>query len=467
MKVRRSSTVLKSDQSRVLLQYFGVGNDRRILNVISRIEKLSDQEAASLVSEIRSGFSKRHTNFENRVAANCSMMKHHISTKIKLSADKIFLLGAYFSKEYSIEAAALFNASIVPDPVSGSDGKFVMSLRSTGEGHISSIEFREGKIDSDGNVSLSETSRFVSTGKISAPDKWKKKDVIAISKYCHGVTENDFDGVHDEFTLEEFKQIFKLSLPTKMDLVSSYLESFYTIEFSGNEPLSERILFPYSSSESAGMEDVRWVRFVNDDKSVVYYGTYTAYNGKTFRSQLIETKDFKKFAVSPMYGEMIKDKGMAIFPRKVNGKYVITSRLDGENLYIMESDDIRVWEKAKKIYEPELFWEFVQLGNCGSPIETKEGWLLITHSVGAFRKYVISVYLLELNDPSKIIGRLNNPLISPNEDEREGYVPNVVYSCGSMVHNGNLVIPYAMSDSRTSFATVSVDELLQQLKSEK
>lgn len=467
MKVRRSSTVLKSDHSRVLLQYFGVGNEKRIQNVISRINKLSDQEAASLASEIRSGFSNRHRDFEQRVEANYIEMKHHVSAEIKLSANKIFLMGAYFSKEYSIEAAALFNASIVPDPVSGNEGKFIMSLRSTGEGHISSIEFREGKIDQDGNVSLQETSRFVSTGKISKPNKWKKKEVLEISKYCNGVTENDFDGVPDEFTVDEFKQIFKLSLPTKMDLVSSYLESFYTVEFSGNEPLSERILFPNSSSESAGMEDVRWVRFVNDDKSVVYYGTYTAYNGKTFRSQLIETKDFKKFSISPMYGEMIKDKGMAIFPRKVNGKYLITSRLDGENLYIMESDNIRVWENAKKIYEPELFWEFVQLGNCGSPIETKEGWVLITHSVGTFRKYVISIYLLDLNDPSKIIGRLNEPLISPNEDEREGYVPNVVYSCGSMLHNGTLVIPYAMSDSRTSFATVSIEELLHQLKSKK
>lgn len=465
MIVRHSSSFLTADPKKVILQFFNVGNEKRTMNVIERILKLSEEEVEKLSEEINTEFENRHLNFQNQVISNYEKIKSKIPVGLKLSDQRKFVLGSYFSKEYSVESAALFNPSIVPFPGKEKEGKFILSLRSTGEGHMSSIEFRSGTISGNEEILVDSTSRFLTTGKRIVPNRWKKSEIKNISQHCGQFSEKEFSGIPEEVTIEELKNILKSRITPSWELVTSYLESYYTVEFSGNEEIDERILFPFSSSESVGMEDVRWVRFENEDHSIIYYGTYTAYNGKTFRVQLISTADFKKFEVSPLFGDAVKDKGMAIFPRKINGKYVITSRLDGENLYVMESDDLHVWNHAKMIYEPELPWEFVQLGNCGSPIETKDGWLLITHSVGAFRKYVISAYLLDLNDPSKIIGRLPEPLISPNENEREGYVPNVVYSCGCMNHNGNLIIPYAMSDSKTSFATVSINSILKKIKS--
>ncbi|KAB2842731.1 MAG: glycosidase, partial [Melioribacteraceae bacterium] len=238
--------------------------------------------------------------------------------------------------------------------------------------------------------------------------------------------------------------------------------SNYKCTFDDFSSLSERVLFPNSPSESMGLEDARFVKFIDNGKSK-YYGTYTAYNGKTFRTQIIETYDFKKFEIGTLHGSMVQDKGMALFPRKINEKYFITSRQDGENLFLMQSDNLYYWNKSDLLLEPDKSWAFVQLGNCGSPIETEKGWLLITHAVGPFRKYVISTLLLDIDNPSKIIGSLNKPLIEPNEIEREGYVPNVVYSCGSLIHNKTLIIPYAMSDSSCGFAKIKVDELLSNL----
>ena len=227
--------------------------------------------------------------------------------------------------------------------------------------------------------------------------------------------------------------------------------------------LSERVLFPISKSECAGMEDARFVKFV-DKNGFKYYGTYTAYNGRLFRTQLIETTDFCRFEIGNLYGNSIQDKGMALFPRKIKNKYLMTSRQDGENMFIMSSSDIYHWTGAKVMKMPELPWEYIQIGNCGSPVETEKGWLLITHAVGPMRKYVISAMLLDLDDPSKVIGSLKEPLIQPNEIEREGYVPNVVYSCGSVAHKENLIIPYAFSDSACGYARVKISDLLKKLK---
>lgn len=435
MRVKKQNITLKADPKKVVIQFLHMKNQRTI-SLLKRLLPLGNEEVDSKFSEILTEFSSRHKYFERDIYKNFDKIKRFIPETGSLTERKKLLIGAYFSKEYSIESAALFNPSIIPHPdqngTENGELKFIMSLRATGEGHISSIEFREGFITRNGDVRLSPDTRHKVLPEVDK-DLYKgikKKKIKNIS----------------------FIQS-KLNIPANSD---------YRCRFDEQSSINERILFPVSKSERMGMEDARFVRFV-DESGVKYYATYTAYDGRKFRSQILETTDFQTFDVGRLHGKMIKDKGKAIFPKKINGKYFITSRQDGENLYMMESDNLYNWNKAEKILSPSEWWDFVQLGNCGSPIETEKGWLLITHAVGPFRKYVMSAILLDLDNPYKVIGKLNEPLIEPIEDEREGYVPNVVYSCGSLVHNGNLIIPYAMSDSACGFAKIELNQLLQKL----
>lgn len=435
MKVERLNTKFSADPKKIILQFFQM-NDKRTVNIINRVLSLDEQTVIKNLENVYLEFSKRHKNFEESIIEHFENVKHFITESGKLSKERKLLIGSYFSKEYSIESAALFNPSIVPHPDQSETGegelKFIMSLRATGEGHISSIEFREGIISGEGDINIINNSQF---SVLPKKEIFSEKEILNKKLPFTGGKEHD-----------------------KIDI----LNSNYRSEFDDFSLLSERVLFPNSPSESMGLEDARFVKFLNNGESK-YYGTYTAYNGKTFRTQIIETYDFKNFEIGTLHGLMVQDKGMALFPRKINGKYFITSRQDGENLYLMESDNLYSWNESNLLLEPDKSWAFVQLGNCGSPIETEKGWLLITHAVGPLRKYVISAVLLDLDNPAKIIGSLNEPLISPNEIERAGYVPNVVYSCGSLIHNKTLIIPYAMSDSSCGFARVNVDELLSNL----
>ncbi|MGD8781087.1 MAG: glycoside hydrolase family 130 protein [Ignavibacteria bacterium] len=432
MKVERLNIKFDADPRRVILQFFEM-NEEKTINIINRILSLDEDSVKQNLEKVFTGFSHRHKNFDKAVLKNYSAVEKYIEEPGKLSRERQQLIGTYFSKEYSIESAALFNPSIVPHPDQDGAGKgelkFVMSLRATGEGHISSVEFREGIITDDYDV------RFINESAYSTlPTKYKLP----------------IDGVLDK----------------KMNLTNGNAEdlakSNYKACFDDNSKLSERVLFPNSPSESMGLEDVRFVKF-NDNGNSKYYGTYTAYNGKTFGTQIIETHDFKNFEIRTLHGKKVKDKGMALFPRKISGQYVMTSRQDGENLFLMKSDNLYNWNESELLLKPGKPWEFIQLGNCGSPIETEKGWLLITHAVGVFRRYVISAVRLDLENPLKVIASLDEPLIEPNEDEREGYVPNVVYSCGSLVHNKVLIIPYAMSDSSCGFARVQIDDLLNKM----
>ena len=246
-----------------------------------------------------------------------------------------------------------------------------------------------------------------------------------------------------------------------LECISWLAKSNYEVEFHPDVPVSERIIFPVSDNESNGIEDARFVRFTDDDGEVTYYATYTAYNGKVILPQILETKDFRRFKINTLNGRAVQNKGMAMFPRKIDGLYAMISRQDNENLFIMYSDNAHFWEETYPLLRPTYPWEFVQLGNCGSPIETEAGRLLLTHGVGAMRKYCIGAILLDKHDAGKVIGRLREPLLSPNQNEREGYVPNVVYTCGALVHGDKLVMPYAMSDSASSIAIVPLDDLLQ------
>lgn len=434
--IQRLTPKLFPDPKRVLLQFFEL-NPARTKKVIQRVSSLDEKEVINILNKVFNDFSKRHKNFEEIILSNFKKVEKYIQSPDLMSRDRKMLIGSYFSKEYSISAAALFNPSMVPHPdqskIEKDSLRFVMSLRATGEGHISSIEFREGIIDKNSEVHLQKKSRYITQPKIIK----LKQDEILIEK-------------------------LKYTANSKSE-IKDLLDSNYICNFSDDVQLSERVLFPYSKSESVGMEDARFVRF-NDKNDFTYFGTYTAYNGRKFRTQIIETKDFRNFKIGTLHGNAISDKGMALFPRKINNKYVITSRQDSENIFIMLSDNIYYWNDAKIIKSLDQPWEYIQVGNCGSPIETNKGWILITHAVGPMRKYVISAVLLDLENPSKVIGSLTDPLIEPNEEEREGYTPNVVYSCGSLVHRNNLIIPYAFSDSACGFASIKIPELLKKFK---
>ncbi len=475
MKVTKIQKKLFPDSHRVVLQFFNPGSPARINNVIDRVLSLTESETTIKLEKIMNGFSSRHLNFKNKLLENFEKVKKYIDHPESITKERQLLLGTYFSKEYSIEAAALFNPSIIPHPDQGDlkPGmvRFILSIRAAGEGHISSIEFRTGIIDENNKIFFDAPSRYTDLPKRDE-QKIYSKQFLRERIILGSIEQKEFiDDLPEQFTKQEIKDVLSKYLLNKdsgnpisfEDLVVGIIDSNYDINFDSSTSVSERVIFPQSVNESVGMEDARFVKFTGDIGEENYYATYTAYNGRTFGTQLIETKDFLKFNIRTLHGSGVKDKGMALFPRKINGKYVITSRQGGENLYIMFSDDLHTWNDFKLLRMPKEPWEFVQLGNCGSPIETKEGWLLITHAVGPFRKYSISACLLALNDPSKVIGTLKSPLIEPDENEREGYVPNAIYSCGSIIHNDELIIPYAMADSYIGFTKISVDELLKNI----
>lgn len=414
--IERIVNKIYGDKERVILQPLSV-NEKRTQNIISNIMSFEENRCEELLNKNILLFGHRHNNYKEKLINNYERVSKKINLSNNLTETRKLLIGSYFSKEYSIETAALFNPSMVLHPnqkdLNENEMRFILSLRATGEGHISSIVFREGILNTSGEIKLYELSN--------------KSD---LPKYI-----NDPNGKEEN----------------------------YKCEFEEDSFLEERVLFPYSSQESNGMEDVRFVRFEDSD-IVKYYGTYTAYNGRTFKTNLIETEDFIKYSVSSLNGKAVVDKGMALFPQKINDKYYMIGRQDGSSLYLMSSDDIYNWEDYELLKSPSRSWDLVQLGNCGSPIKTDDGWLVITHAVGSLRRYVISAILLDLEDPKKIIGELSEPLIEPNQEEREGYVPNVVYSCGSLLFRETLIIPYAMSDSASGFVKININDLLDKLK---
>ena len=467
MKIERISLHLKPEQNKVLLRPFQP-SEQQIKNIISRVLSLSDAGVSKECERVKKEFSGRHRNVEDKFNKRFEQISVYLEGNLKLTNERKYLLGASLSMEYSVESTALFNPSIIwhPDQSGLPEGskRFIISLRATGEGHISSIVFRSGII-STGNISIDSSGRFV-----SSPDRveYIKNDKQVFSKKLtasgvpSALVNKLVEGLAQTLVPEDIEPYVNHRLSGTVDnkqwadKILSIARSEYEISYSGNEPLSERIIFPHSSAESNGIEDARFVQFRDDNGSITYYGTYTAYNGISIQPQLVETKDFIRFKIGKLFGPEIKNKGMAIFPRKVNGKYAMLSRQDAENNYIMFSDDIRFWSDKKLLTKPAFTWELVQSGNCGSPIETEKGWLVLTHGVGPVRKYCIGVMLLDLNDPSKVIGRLKDPLLCPNDEERNGYVPNVVYSCGSIIYNDELIIPYAMSDYASGFAKVKV-----------
>lgn len=484
MKAIRTKIVIKPDYKRVLYRPFTVITEERIIKIIARILTLSEQEVKKELKQLMTEYEERHQRLRDFFISRFEDMKKYLLTDQQLSYDRKLLIGAYFTQEYSLESAALFNPSMVwhPDQTNLPEGsrRFILSLRATGEGHISSITFRSGEIDKENKISINTPTRFVTTSENITNPVYEK--ILFEKKLMELDLINDFakkvlSSLEDNFTIVDLEDCLKVLLRPFRNKegedvliakgILSLALSNYEIQYSPEQRLSERIIFPHSPSQVNGIEDARFVQFFDDDGSSIYYATYTAYDGKVILPQILETTDFVRFKISTLNGPEVKNKGMALFPRKINGLYAMISRQDNENIFLMFSEHLHFWYTKQLILKPTFPWEFIQLGNCGSPIETEAGWLVLSHGVGAMREYSIGAFLLDRDDPSKVIGRLKEPLLTPNENEREGYVPNVVYSCGSVIHGDELIIPYAMSDYASSIAKVNLNELLQKLTESK
>jgi predicted GH43/DUF377 family glycosyl hydrolase len=486
--VNRKDIKFNPDATRVIARFL-YNSDERSKNIIRNVLAMPDSEVNIALRQVLRGYSRRHRNismiFETHFSKLSNLFDELEIKPGKVNQSRKALIGSYFTMEYSIESTAFFNPSIVEDPDQSELGpdekRVIFSFRATGEGHISSIVFRSAIIDKNNNLIIEPV------GKMLAEAARIKRHIYNKKSFINKLDEmRDFDNkispvfvlekLGDSFTygelkkaLEETRKTHRLSAK-KILFINQMMwlaKSHYELEFSIDSAISERVIFPTSETEKNGIEDARFVKFTEDNDEITYYATYTAYDGITILPKLLSTKDFYNFKALPIHGEIARNKGMALFPKKIKGKYAMLCRIDGANNYIAYSDNINIWREAKLIQKPKYPWELIQVGNCGSPIETEEGWLVITHGVGPMREYVLGASLYELDNPEKKIGRLKTPLLAPNAEEREGYVPNVVYSCGSIIHNGSLIIPYAMSDYASTYASINLNELLNELKNSK
>jgi len=461
-----------------LIRPFTPASEQRIVRIIARLLGLTEADIETLLGQVLTEFSGRHQKTRELFLERFEYIRPFLVTDLELSEARRLVIGSYFTHEYSLEAAALFNPSIVPHPdqtdLPPGSLRFVLSLRATGEGHISSITFRTGVIDADNQISINTPTRFVTEPQPvhdASYDKPRFALQLAELGFAGEFTRRTLAALGDGFSLVELRAAVALvqNQLGAVDPVNALAASNamlvlalsnYRVRFPADQRMSERVIFPHSPSQSNGIEDARFVRFQNDDGTRTYFATYTAYDGRATNPQLLATDDFLDFTFITLAGAAVQNKGMALFPRKIAGRYAMLSRQDNENIFIMFSDDLHFWRTATLLLKPTYAWEFVQLGNCGPPIETERGWLVLSHGVGPMRKYSIGAFLLDREDPTKVLGRFREPLITPAEDEREGYVPNVVYSCGALLHGRELIIPYAVSDFATRFATISVDTVL-------
>ncbi|MCX6271362.1 MAG: response regulator [Bacteroidetes bacterium] len=485
ININRKTIHFTPDPARVIARFYMPGGPQRAKKIILRIMNLSEEDALQTLNQTLRDFSDRHRNitriFNKHFNHVCHLASELGFNPDTLSRERQLLIGSYFTHEYSIESAAFFNPSMVEDPdqanLQEGQKRVIVSFRATGEGHISSIVFRGGIIDKHNHLEFKPAGKLVDEAETIQDYVYRKEVFVQKLNEMHvnhnEIVDQIMNRLGDTFLFQElmksirfYEESAELTFTAEKIIqgIKWLANSHYEITFSLDTAISERVIFPIAETESNGIEDARFERFTEENGSVKYYATYTAYNGFTILPKLIETIDFYHFKVLPINGRYAQNKGMSLFPRKINGKYAMLSRYDGENNYIMFSDHINLWEEpAVLIQEPIYPWEFVQLGNSGSPIETEKGWLVITHGVGAMRRYCLGAVILDLYDPTQVIGTLAEPLLMPNEKEREGYVPNVVYSCGSVIHNGELIIPYAMSDYSSGVASVSLNELFEKM----
>jgi predicted GH43/DUF377 family glycosyl hydrolase len=485
--IRRTSHILRHDASRVIAKPYLPGEEiasgdagSRAGLLMARILALSDRDTTMVLQHVLRRFEKRHKQFEDLLERHFALVAHLVGD-VALSRERRLLIGSYFTNEYSVEGAALFNPSLVPAPdqagMAAGQRRFVMSLRAVGEGHISSIEFRTGVIDGASAMTFDPVGNYLVTGDRAPPAHYDKP--LFSAKLVELAAGNELAWVvlsrlAERFTLAELELSLAIlerdGPPHAISFETAKImrvlaASSYVTTFPADSALSERVIFPAGPHETHGMEDARFVRFTDEDGSVTYYATYTAFDGYEIVPQLIQTDDFVSFRIATLNGPAAQNKGMALFPRRVGGKFFMLSRRDRENLHLATSlNDVRHWAEVTELHRPSRSWELLQIGNCGSPIETPAGWLVITHGVGPVRRYVIGALLLDLDDPRRVIGQLREPLLVPEGMEREGYVPNVVYSCGAMLNGDDLVLPYGLSDAAVGVAVISVPELLAELQ---
>lgn len=484
--VTRSPQRLVADRSRVITTLFVPGqegfeaHESRAGAALRRVLALSEDDVQASINDVMTRFGERHRDLVVTFGQHARELTDRLDPGIELSADRMLLLGATFTNEVAIEGAALCNPSIVehPDQAGTAPGslRFVMSVRGIGEGHRSSIGFRTGTVDDTGAAVVDEPSRFAAAG-VTTPT------LLDASVFRHELgrahaaeaAERVLAGLGERFSRSDLEdqldwlhrhRVTRRHAAETIDLIRSIADRAYAVEFASDTALSERVLWPSTEAEAVGMEDARLVRFVDDDGSVVYHATYTAYSGSRICQQLLTTGDFRSFASAPLVGDAAANKGLALFPRRLHGRYAALSRSDRESNTVAFSDDLSVWTTTLPLQRPLQAWETLQLGNCGPPLETAEGWLVLTHGVGPMRTYRIGAILLDLDDPTRMIGRLRRPLLSPTADEQDGYVPNVVYSCGALVHADTLVLPYGIGDAQIGIATVPLPDLLALLRSE-
>jgi len=418
---KHSKVHLRPDPSRTVIRPFApeypepFRNDDhpRARNIVEHVLALDEKTLAAKYELMEETLDGRHRDLEGTLLRRYEEIAERLPVCAQASDQGKLVIGAYFSEEYSFEAAALFNPSMVLHPRQTEDGssgavRFLMSLRGIGEGHISSVTFRTGSWSEESGFAVDEPSKLAVSPRIEKVDG-------------NGTT---------------------------------------SIECEGSEDVSETVIFPVTDSQRQGVEDLRLCRFVEENGGVEFYGTYTAFDGRRARSELLHGTGFKTFDVTPLTGSAAEAKGMALFPRKVNGRYTMLGRQDNESIWLLDSDDLFHWDGGAKLISPRYPWEFAQMGNCGSPIEIDEGWLVITHGVGMARNYCLGAALLDRDDPAKVLARTPEPILKPSQKERDGYVPNVVYSCGGMVHGRTLLLPYGVADNFASFASCSVDDLL-------
>jgi len=463
----------------VIAKPFMPRNEQRILAIIKRVLDMNEQARQELLSTVFERFVTRHKDLEKALLSSFNAIRPFVSRDDSITHGTKLLLGSFFTHEYSVESTALFNPSIVIHPdqeeVNPGSVRFLLSLRALGEGHISSIVFRSGILDSSGGIALDSVCPFIEVPEVELDPKYDANTFrlkLRELRADNPVSDAILSRLGISFSYEELLESVQQERQTTKDTIGRrrtieavlwIAQSNYEERFRQSSRLEERVVFPVSEDESNGIEDARFVRFIEEDGSMRYYATYTAYDGHDILPMILETRDFIEFRMRTLNGLYAKDKGMALFPRRINGKYAMVGRHDGENLYYLESDNIHFWNESRRIIGPQMEWELVQIGNCGSPVETDAGWLLLTHGVGPMRRYCIGVILLDKENPSQVIGRLEKPLLEPLEHEREGYVPNVVYSCGSIIHSNRLIVPYALSDTSSGIAVVPVEEVVQEL----
>lgn len=482
--LRRQSLRLAPDATRVIAKMFVPdeelpGRHSRAGGVVERVLQMSDAEVEETLADLRSRFTRRHRDLDRIFSRHFDQMAPRIATARTASPNHQLLIGAYFTAEYATEGAALTNPSMVEHPNQDGLGpgelRFLMSARAIGEGHISCIAFRTGVIDPDGGVRVDTPGPFLDSGQI-VPRTFTQR------MFWAQLEQSDADDETAGFVLDRLGETFdraaldavitgidprllrRRSARETIQRLEWVAYNNYAVTFPTESKIDERLLAPVGPTESHGMEDARFTRLVEADGKVTYCATYTAYDRVNVLPQLIQTHDFVTFSISQLNGPAAKNKGMAVFPRQVGGQYLSLSRYDRERSSITRSDDCLQWQEAMTLNTPLRPWELIQAGNCGPPIETAEGWLVLTHGVGPMRTYGLGALLLDLEDPAKVLASTPRPLLLANEAERDGYVPNVVYSCGGMRHRDHIVLPYGYGDQRIAFAILDLPLLLDQLR---